>query len=90
LRNYPSERFVAFHFLGRGAMYPSLIATGLFYNLGIWADKLVFWFSPDTSAPVIGPLRRLHHLRPAGVSCVPRDHPRMAVFLVRIETDFVE
>ena len=90
MRNYPSERFIAFHFLGRRAMYPTLIATGFFYNLGIWADKLVFWYYPDTSAPVIGPLRAsIIYDLPVFLAYLAII-PGMAVFLVRIETDFVE
>ena len=90
LRNYPSERFVAFHFLSRRAMYPTLIATGFFYNLGIWADKLVFWYYPDTGATVIGPLRAsIIYDLPVFLAYLAII-PGMAVFLVRIETDFVE
>ncbi len=36
------------------------------------------------------PSAGLADLRPAGVPVLPVDHPGMAVFLVRIETDFVE
>ncbi len=57
LRDYPSSRFIGFEFARRGAMFPTLIATGFIYNLGLWADKLLFWFNPDTSQAVIGPLR---------------------------------
>ena len=90
LRNYPSERFIAFHFLSRGAMFPTLIATGFFYNLAIWADKLVFWYFPDTSAIVIGPLRAsIIYDLPVFLAYLAII-PGMAVFLVRIETDFVE
>lgn len=90
LRNYQSRRFVAFDFLRKGAMYPSLIWVGFAYNLGIWADKLMFWFYPDTSQHIIGPLRAsLIYDLPvflAYLSIIPG----MAVFLVRIETDFAE
>jgi uncharacterized membrane protein len=90
LRNYPSPRFVAFDFARRGAMYPALLATGFMYNAGIWADKLLFWYDPDASQAVIGPLRA------SVVYDVPiflaylAIIPGMAAFLVRIETDFVE
>jgi uncharacterized membrane protein len=90
LRNYPSERFIAFHFLRRGAMYPSLVWTGFLYNLGIWADKLMFWYFPDTSQPVIGPMRAsIIYDLPVFLAYLAII-PGMAVFLVRIETDFVE
>jgi uncharacterized membrane protein len=90
LGEYPSERFIGFEFARRGAMFPTLIATGLIYNLGIWADKLQFWFYPDTSQAVIGPLRAsLIYDMPIFLGYLAII-PGMAVFLVRIETDFVE
>ena len=89
-RGFPSTRFIAYDFAQRGRMYPSLIWGGLLYNLAIWADKIVFWFHPDTSQAVIGPLRAsvIYDLPVflAYLSIIPG----MAVFLTRMETDFVE
>jgi uncharacterized membrane protein len=90
LRNHPADHFVAFDFLKKGAMYPTLIWTGLFFNAGIWADKLFFWFDPVTGQDVIGPLRAsIIYDVPVFLSYLAII-PGMAVFLVRIETDFVE
>ena len=90
LRHYPSSRFISFDFARRGAMFPTLIATGFIYNLGIWADKLLFWFNHDTSQAVIGPLRAsVIYDMPIFLAYLAII-PGMAVFLVRIETDFVE
>lgn len=90
LREYPAERLVAFDFLKRRQVFISLLLTGLCYNLGIWIDKFIFWFNPTTSEAVIGPLRAsiLYDLPIflAYLSIIPG----MAVFLVRIETDFAE
>ena len=90
LRNHPGDRLIAFDFLPRRQVFYSLAATGLFYNIGIWADKFIFWFNPLTSEPVIGPLRAsvIYDLPIflAYLSIVPG----MAVFLVRLETDFAE
>jgi uncharacterized membrane protein len=90
LRTLPSLRLIAFDFLRPGAMYIELVWVGLFFNLGVWVDKLVFWFSPEVSESVIGPLRAsvIYDLPSflAYLSIIPG----MAVFLVRIETDFVE
>ena len=87
---YPSDRLVSFDFLDRRRAYLSLSVTGLLYNFGIWADKLIFWFTPSTSEPVLGPLRAsiIYDLPIflAYLSIVPG----MAVFLVRVETDFAE
>lgn len=90
LREYPADRLLAFDFLDRRQTFVSLLATGFCYNLGIWVDKFIFWFNPHTSSVVIGPLRAsIFYDLPiflAYLSIIPG----MAVFLVRIETDFAE
>lgn len=90
LRQYPSERLVAFDFLRRRNVFVSLLLTGLCYNLGIWVDKFIFWFNPATSDTVIGPLRAsLIYDLPIFLAYLAII-PGMAVFLVRIEADFAE
>jgi uncharacterized membrane protein len=90
LRNFPAQRFISFEFFDRRMFYPSLCAIGLFYNLGVWVDKFIFWFTADTSQAIIGPLRAsvIYDLPVflAYLSIIPG----MAIFLVRMETDFVE
>ena len=90
LRNFPARRFISFEFFDRRMFYPSLCAIGLFYNLGVWVDKFIFWFTADTSQAIIGPLRAsvIYDLPVflAYLSIIPG----MAIFLVRMETDFVE
>jgi len=90
LREYPAQQLVAFDFFKRKQVFISLLFTGLCYNLGIWIDKIVFWFNPSTSNHVIGPLRAsmLYDL-PIFLAYLAII-PGMAVFLVRIETDFAE
>ena len=86
----PVVNTVRTDFLRRRHIFPVLIFVGLFYNLGIWIDKLMFWTFPGTSEAVIGPLRAsLIYDLPiflAYLSIIPG----MAVFLLRIETDFAE
>lgn len=90
LREYESDRLIAFDFLDRSQVFISLLLTGLFYNLGIWVDKFIFWFNPATSDQVIGPLRAsLLYDLPIFLAYLAII-PGMAVFLVRIETDFAE
>lgn len=90
LRDYPGDRLFAFDLHRADQTHRSLIFTGLFYNLGIWVDKLAFWYNPATSEPVIGPLRAspIYDLPIflAYLSIIPG----MAVFLMRMETDFAE
>lgn len=89
-RHFRSGQLVSFEFALRELNYPSLMAIGLLYNLGVWADKFIFWFFPDTSMAVIGPLRAsLIYDLPVFMAYL-FIIPGMAVFLVRIETDFVE
>lgn len=87
---YPVTLSVRFDFLRRSQIFPGLIAVGFFYNFGIWVDKLMFWLSPLTSDHVIGPLSNsvIYDLPIflAYLSIIPG----MAVFLLRIETDFVQ
>jgi polysaccharide biosynthesis protein PelG len=89
-RNYQSNHFVAFDIWKRGAMYTSLMLTGLFFNLGVWVDKIMFWYNADTGSAVIGPLHAsVIYDFPIFLSYLSVI-PGMAVFLVRIETDFVD
>ena len=89
-RNYRSDVYIAWEVFDRRFMYPSLMFVGVLFNLGVWLDKFMFWFAPATGQQVIGPLRAsLIYDLPVFISylCVI---PGMAVFLLRIETDFVE
>jgi len=90
LRNFPPRQPISMACFEPRAMYRSLLLGGTLYNLGVWADKLVFWFTPETSEPVIGVLRAsLIYDLPVFLAylCVI---PGMGVFLVKFETDFVE
>ncbi|AMR81822.1 exopolysaccharide Pel transporter PelG [Cupriavidus nantongensis] len=89
-RNYTSRQFISFEVFRRRYAYPSLVAIGLLYNLGIWIDKFMFWYAPSTGHQVIGPLRAsIIYDIPVFLAYLAII-PGMAVFLVRIETDFVE
>jgi len=87
---YRVKRTLDMDFLDRTQIFPILIFIGFTYNLGIWSDKLLFWLNSSTSDQVIGPLRSstIYDLPIflAYLSIIPG----MAVFLLRIETDFAE
>lgn len=89
-QGYRSRSFIDFDFLKQGRMHKSLMLTGFLYNLGIWADKFVFWFHPITGSHVIGPLRASEVYDLPVFLAYLAIIPGMAVFLVRMETDFVE
>lgn len=89
-RHYRSDRIIAFDIWQPRAMFHSLMAAGFLFNLGAWVDKLMFWYYPSTGHPVIGPLNAsVIYDFPIFLSYLSVI-PGMAIFLVRIETDFVE
>lgn len=88
-RNYKSDEYISWEVFDRRFAYPSLMFVGLLFNLGVWLDKFMFWFSP-TGQDVIGPLRAsVIYDIPVFIAylCII---PGMAVFLLRLETDFVD
>jgi uncharacterized membrane protein len=89
-RDLPGVSLVSYRFLSRRQSFWVLMPVGLLFNLGVWVDKYLFWLHPATSQPVIGPLRAsLIYDLPiflAYLSIIPG----MAIFLIRIETDFAE
>jgi uncharacterized membrane protein len=89
-RQYKSQEFVRFDFLRRKNIKLLLIFIGFFYNAGIWADKLLFWVTPHVSQEIIGPLRAsIIYDLPIFIAYLSII-PGMAIFLVKIETDFAE
>lgn len=90
IRQFPVKRWFAFDFMNRELIFVSLFFTGLLYYSAIWVDKFMFWVNPLTSELIVGPLRA------SAIYDIPiflaylTIIPGMAVFLVRIETDFAE
>ena len=85
-----SFRLVRFEFLNRRLVFFDLAWTGVFYSLAIWVDKMAFWLHPSTGHQVIGPLRAsVVYDLPIFLAYLTIV-PGMAVFLVRVETDFAE
>lgn len=90
VRSFPAPIFISFEFLKPKAMYVRLIWIGFLYNFGVWIDKIIFWFYPATGDIIIGPLRAsLIYDLPIFLAYLAII-PGMAVFIVRIETDFAE
>lgn len=88
--DYSGRHFMSFEMFHKEFRHPSLMAIGLLYNLGIWVDKLMFWYHPATGQSVIGALHAsLIYDIPVFLAYLAII-PGMAVFLMRIETDFVE
>jgi uncharacterized membrane protein len=90
IQHYPSDRLFAFGFFKRRKVFVSLVFSGLFFNLGVWIDEFVFWFSPGVSQHVIGAFRSsLLYDLPVFLSYISIA-PGMAMFLLRLETDFAK
>jgi uncharacterized membrane protein len=90
VRDYPGEQLLSFEFLQREQIYLSLVWTGLFYNLGVWVDKFLFWAHPQTGVNVLGLLRAAPAYDLSMFLSYLSLIPGMAVFLIRMETDFSE
>jgi uncharacterized membrane protein len=87
-RELESTSPVAWDFIRLRELRFDLLAIGLFYNLSIWVDKALFWFDEDTSRAVVGPLRGSDVYDLPIFLAYLTIVPGMAVFLVRVETDF--
>jgi uncharacterized membrane protein len=83
-----SDRAVNFAFLGYFRKHPALAAFGLFYNLGLWVDKFLYWWV----SPVNDHLGGIYYVCPVYDIAVYLSFlsiaPGMAVFLIKLETDF--
>jgi len=88
--HYPSDKFIEFDFLKKERRYIPYLFTGLFYNLGIWIDKFIFWMFPQTGQIVIGPLRASMVYDVPIFLAYLAIVPGMAAFLVRLEADFAQ
>lgn len=88
-REHPPGRLMEFDFLRAGRRHLWLLPTGLFFNAAVWADKFLFWLSPGTGHRVIGDLRAsVIYDTPIFLAYFTLI-PGMAVFLLRMEVDFV-
>lgn len=87
-RELAAPRPVAWDVLRLRELRFDLLAIGFFYNLSIWIDKALFWFDPDTSRAVLGPMRGSDVYDLPIFLAYLTIVPGMAVFLVRVEADF--
>jgi uncharacterized membrane protein len=83
-----SARFLNLEVFGYFKTFLPLALCGFFYNLGIWIDKIIFWFISPDRLQVAGIL----HASPLYDQVVYLSFltavPGMAVFLLKLETDF--
>jgi uncharacterized membrane protein len=89
-KSYHSTKLISFDFFKRKTFYWSLGFAGLFYNLGAWVDKFIFWYHPLTGYSVIGKLNAsVVYDMPIFIAYLSI-LPGMAIFFFRLEADFAE
>ena len=74
--------------LGYFKKYPSLALIGLLYNLGIWGDKLMFWWVAENREQISGALYAAPQYDVAIYLSLLSIVPGMAVFFLKLETEF--
>ncbi|MEZ5299079.1 MAG: exopolysaccharide Pel transporter PelG [Verrucomicrobiales bacterium] len=77
---------VAAHF----RRFPGLMLCGLLYSLGIWIDKFLFWHLSHQNIEVSGALHAAPEYDMAIYLSLLSIAPGLAVFVLRLETDFAE
>ncbi len=90
IKSYDSTRFMRVDFFYAPNFYWTLALAGLFYNLGAWVDKFIFWYHPATGHEVIGKLNAsVVYDMPIFLAYLSI-LPGMAIFFFRLESDFAE
>lgn len=67
----------------------SLVLIGVFYNLAIWIDKIVFWYSPR-AINIAGAINAFPEYEIPVFFAYLTIIPALGLFLIHIETDFYE
>lgn len=87
-RQYGNLELRNFEFFSYFRTHYSLALVGFFYNLGVWADKLIFWWFSPISEPVAG----IFYSAPVYDAAVCLSFltvvPGMTVFLLEMETEY--
>ena len=90
--NRNNRRFIRFDMFKQnyGKFYWKLGWSGMLYNISIWIDKVIFWFSPIVGYAVIDGLHASmvydFPIFLAYLSIIPG----MAIFFYRLEADFAD
>lgn len=78
-----------FGFLTFFGKFPYLILVGIFFNLGIWIDKILFWFSSEGRRVIPHLYIAPNYDTPMFIAFLTVV-PSMAFFLLQMETSFVK
>jgi len=79
-----------FAFLTSFLRFPTLMLCGLFYNLGMWIDKFLFWWFSQSNIQIAGALRAAPDYDLAIYLSLLSIVPGMAVFFLQVETAFAD
>jgi uncharacterized membrane protein len=88
-KEYPPTRLLDLDFFRHQKSRLWLIPAGILFNAGVWVDKFIFWLSPGTGKRVIGVLYSSVIYDTPTFLAYLTIVPGMAVFLFRMEVDFV-
>lgn len=86
--NYPSHTLISFNFFRRKNFYWFLGFSGLFYSLGVWIDKFIFWYHPLTGSEILGKLHGSIVYDVPIFMAYLTIVPGMALFFFRLEAYF--
>ncbi|MBI2522545.1 MAG: exopolysaccharide Pel transporter PelG [Bdellovibrio sp.] len=84
---YESFDFSSFEIFNYFRRFKKLSFAGLFYYLGVWVDKFIFWFS-SCGQQIIGPLYTNTEYDTALFLAYLTILPALTIFVVQIETNF--
>ncbi len=88
VKQYPSNKLISFEIFKIKTFYWRLAAAGFFYNLGVWIDKIIFWYHPMTGYSVVGNMNAsIVYDLPIFLAYLAI-MPGMAIFFYRLEVDF--
>ncbi|MCK5538257.1 MAG: exopolysaccharide Pel transporter PelG, partial [Bacteroidales bacterium] len=90
IKTYESSKLISIDFFRDKNFYWTLGLAGVFYNLGVWIDKFIFWYHPLTGQGVLGELNAsVVYDMPIFIAYLSI-LPGMAIFFFRLEADFAE
>lgn len=87
-REFGGREAISWKVLGYFTRFPELALAGLMYNLGIWIDKILFWHFSKQSFSLAGWIHASPEYDMAISLGLLSIVPGMAVFMLKLETDF--
>ncbi len=87
-REFGGREAISWKVMGYFVRFPELALAGLMYNLGIWIDKILFWHFSEQSFSLAGWIHASPEYDMAISLGLLSIVPGMAVFMLKLETDF--